>query len=195
MYTNKNVLTISEIIEQINYENLESSIERPLIYNCCKTIEALQNNNTSIARFGDGEISIINKKDIPFQKYNKELANRLKEILKTEEKDFYTGINYEYFYADLSNFNETTKYFYENSVPKYRKELKKYLNYGKQYYSANFTQIYQMYNLYNFEDHFKILQKIWQDKKILVVTCKNAIQNLKYNIYDNARLRIFICPE
>ena len=57
------------------------------------TIEKIVNDNCSIARFGDGEFDMICGVGMKYQKYNKELAKRLKQVLDSNEKGLLIGIN------------------------------------------------------------------------------------------------------
>lgn len=82
--------------------------------------------------------------------------------------------------------NEIPAKFMRTFVPKLRLQFSKYLNKDKKYYSAGFTQLYQLYREYDFERNFNCLKKIWDNKKIVIVTCENSLKNLKYNIFENA---------
>ena len=54
----------------------------PHIVSVDKTIDAIIQRKASIARYGDGEFDIIYGRPQGFQPQNKQLARRLKEILK-----------------------------------------------------------------------------------------------------------------
>ncbi len=47
-----------------------------------ESLEFIQENNASVVRFGDGEIDLILGHSIPYQAYDKELAEALKAILQ-----------------------------------------------------------------------------------------------------------------
>lgn len=197
MYLNScTQLSNEDLIDQILYEIPSSNIKKPKILNHNDTIDAIIKNGASICRFGDGELNIIAGGNIPFQAYNQTLASRLKEILSFPKRNLYIGINYEYYYANLENFTPICKKFYREAVPKLRKNLSSVIDWTKQYYSAGFTQLYQTMLTYDFESHYKKLKTIWQNKKVLIVCCKNAIENQKFNIFDNANTidYLFIPP-
>ena len=46
-----------------------------------ETLDYILENQSSVARFGDGEIFLISGQGIVYQEYREELARRLKEIL------------------------------------------------------------------------------------------------------------------
>lgn len=176
-----------ELIEAVLYEIPDSNVFRPKIENNEKTVEKLVNTQLNLARFGDGEMTLMQGNGIPFQNYDEKLANRLKDILYNEQKNLLVGINYGYYYPfDVSQWNESAVKFLRTIVPKLRKKLSSLLNKDKAYYSASITQLYQLYKTYNFEGLFSSFRKIWDNKKIVLVSCKKALEDLQYNIFDNA---------
>ena len=46
------------------------------------SLDFILKNNCSVARFGDGEVDIINGKSIPYQVYDSNLAEDLRHILE-----------------------------------------------------------------------------------------------------------------
>lgn len=175
------------LIEEVLYEIPDSNVFRPQIETHDKTVERLVTTSNNIVRFGDGEVAIINGKNIPFQKYDTDLASKLKEILIKDQANLLVGINFEYYYPfNIYKMNEIPAKFMRTFVPKLRLQFSKYLNKDKKYYSAGFTQLYQLYREYDFERNFNCLKKIWDNKKIVIVTCENSLKNLKYNIFENA---------
>lgn len=185
---NKSDEAYEYIIEQILYEIPTSNVFRPNIKNIEQTINILINSNKSIARFGDGELSIIDNKGIPFQEYNDVLAKRLKEILINDNPNLMIGINREYYYPEIDKLIPNVSSFYRRAVPKLRKQLSKYLNSEKEYCTANFSQAYMFLKEYDFDNYYEKLRKIWDNKNILIVTCEEVLKNIEFNIYDNAKL-------
>lgn len=134
---------------------------RPKIKNHRETVDRLVETKQSIARFGDGEIAIIKGKSIPFQKYDRRLAERLKSILKNGNPNLLVGINYEYFYPPQANMIAGVSSFYQNCAQTFRKALLPYLDFSAQYYSAAFTQLGMFFSDYDFDGHYKRLRQIW----------------------------------
>ncbi len=177
-------LNLQYLIEDIVYKASDSNIKKPKIYNENETLNILLNGNMSLARFGDGEIEIISGKDIPYQKFDKKLSYRLKEILKNEQENLMVGINHWYFnYIDFRKLDDFAKDFSLYIMPKIRNKLMDYINFDKQYCDAGISKL--DLNSINYYEKFK---NLWKGKEIVVVGCKNAINSLKYNIYDCANL-------
>lgn len=176
-------------IPQRIYRKMESSIYQAgayaktiRIYNAWETEEYLKKHVLSFCRFGDGEFAIINGESIAFQEYNKELAQKLLKILSTKEQGLMIGINYVYF-NPVSNVNAYTQKFL-NTLAKQRKFLIKNCNKDMIYIDAGFTQIYQNYDEYDFDMHFKNIQELLTGKDITLICGENVVKNLEYNALE-----------
>ena len=180
----QNNINIINILETVLYYIPNSSVIRPFMYSPIETIRELQNTNKSFVRFGDGEILLINKNSIPFQQYDKDLSEKLKQIIKNEQKDLMVGINFHYFYPQDYNpclISEISKEIYIKEVPKYRCKLLELIDIKHKYYSSDlYIDKYK-------KEVFEESRKIWDSKEIVIVNCKNAIKNIEYDIYDNAK--------
>lgn len=181
-------LSAPELLENILYYIPNSSITRPNIIDGEHTIDMLCKTNKSIARFGDGEIFIINGISIPFQRYDEKLAKRLKEILLNKNKDLMVGIDNWYFFPKY-NFlaNELTSNFALFSMPKARKSLMQYLDLSSNYCDSGFTGALKNGggNKQN-EILFQKMRTIWDKQQIVLVGCREAHQKMQYDVFDNA---------
>ncbi|MBW7570549.1 GT-D fold domain-containing glycosyltransferase [Succinivibrio faecicola] len=175
-----------DIIDQLMYELPKGNVKRPLIKDYNQTVDTLISSDKSIARFGDGEIKIISGESIEFQEYDAYLATRLKSILENKNDRVMVGINYDYYYPDIQLLLPTVACFYRINSPKLRKNMNPYLNWNSQYYSAAFTQLYMFYQNMDFDTYFEKLRQIWNKKDVLIVACKELVNTIKYNIFDNA---------
>ena len=66
--------------------------KKPVVRDDLSTLDKLVKEGNSIARFGDGEIALLNGQDIKFQAAAPELARRLKEVLDTNVDGMLVGI-------------------------------------------------------------------------------------------------------
>ncbi len=134
------------LLEHILYAIPNSGIKRPTILNADETIKEIFTTNKNIARFGDGEIMIMNGNDIPFQKADKTLTMRLREIFANPHPNLMIGINRRYYYPNpMTEIIEQTNPIYKNfelyAVPKMRQILTKYINYNTQYCEASTSKM------------------------------------------------------
>lgn len=173
-----------DILENFLYYLPDSQIFRPEILDSKRTIQLLKTSHCSLARFGDGELMLISGKDIPYQVYDEELAEKMKEILLNKQKNLLVGINHWYFHCKYNpkqeNYSRSFELF---TMPIFRKMLLNHIDINTIYCDAGFTGLEQENN-----ELFENLREIWNNKKILIITCENAIKNIKYNIYDNASM-------
>ncbi len=172
-----------DIVENILYYIPDTQVIRPNILDRKDTIHLLVNSNLSLARFGDGELSLAAGHSIPHQAYNKKLADKIIDILKNKQKNLLVGINHWYFYCEYDpKKNNFSKQFELEMMPFFRKEVLKYINLDTIYCNAGITGFGTLS-----EAEYNEYKKIWNNKDILIVTCQEMLLQTKYNIYDNAK--------
>ena len=152
------------------------------VMNAQETLEYLNKNVVSFCRFGDGEIAIMNGESIAFQSHDTDLAKKLKEILVTDEAGLVVGINY-FYLNPVENVNRYTMNFL-NAMANQRKFLINNCNKSMVYMDAAITQMYQNYQEYDFDAHFRKLQSLFTDKDITLVCGANVLENIEYNALD-----------
>lgn len=189
---NQNSLKINDstlcLIEKImsDVKNNWDEIFVPKIRNNFETIETLIKYPKSIIRFGDGEFRLIENDDIPFQDSSNILSKKLLEILDSEDENLLIGLPYEYYKSNVCLRNSNRKFLY-SWVPLWLKHINKYLKNSNTYYSTSISQVYAMYEKYDFEKHFHMLKQIWNDKKITIITGDRVLNNINNNIFSNAK--------
>lgn len=175
-----------DLIENILYYIPTSALIRPQIHTPEETINLLKNTSASIARFGDGELDLIEGKSIPYQEYDPELSAKLKQVLTSRLPHLAIGINYWYFFPELSPaLDKTALTFSLETMPRYRKILLQYIRLDTPYCDAGFTG----YNIPTNQSRAKLfsaLRSLWDNKHIITIGCQNAFQTQQHNIFDNA---------
>jgi glycosyltransferase family protein len=146
------------------------------------SVKYLAENLVSFCRFGDGEIAIMRGESIAFQKADDMLSKRLKEILRSDIEGLKIGVNYLYM-NPYQGVNEYTKKFL-NTLAMQRKFMIKNCNKNITYIDAGITQLYQNYEMFDFDNHFKTMQEIFRGKDITLVCGKSILNNIKYNPLD-----------
>lgn len=176
-------LSYEDVLENCLYYMPNTDVPRPDMYDVSETLKLLVDTDLSIARYGDGELMIIEGKNIPFQEYDKNLAQRLEDILRNTNDNLLVGIPYVYFYAKYDALlNDSEKSYRWYSIPKLRRNLLSYIDLSTKYCSAEISTL-----ISGSDELYKSFRRIWQDKKIAVVTCKSVWDGVKYNIFDNAK--------
>lgn len=175
-----------DFVTSILYYIPNSSVLRPNVLDENHTVDLLCKTKKSLARFGDGEISIINGNDIPFQQYDKILANRMREILLNHNNKMLIGINHHYFYPTYNPMaNNVRRDFALFVMPWARKTLITCLDLTTDYCDAGFTGIRQEKNTKN-DNIFKKMRTIWNKREVVLVGCRQAQEKNQYDLFDNA---------
>lgn len=174
----KRVLRFCEKRKYLNggYEN------KLHILNTQEALEALEKEQFSFLRFGDGELAIINGQGIPFQEKDNSLAKRLYELLSVQEKGLRIGIPY-YYMNPISNLNTFVQNF-AYSLGKQRRFLIANSSKDNTYIDTCLTQVYQTYAEYDFENYYERMQKLLQGKDVTVICGEGVLDKLQFRALD-----------
>lgn len=156
-----------------------------------ETLSLIERCPKSFVRTGDGELSIIQGKSQPFQKYEWEIANTLEQLLKHKRDDIYVGINRNY-YISLGNVDMYSK-FYRRKAYDLRNEYKKYLDLENVYIDATFTS-YELEQERNkkFDEVYERWRNLFKDKKIIIVCGEGILNSYQYDVFELAKDKIII---
>ena len=161
-----------------------------------ETLNEIIINNKSIARYGDGEFSLIFGYGIGFQKYNKTLSNKLLEILKSNNQNLLIGINIISNYEYIERYTNSSKKFYLNWIEYNKLRIGKILNKTKKYYSSFITRFYIEYkNKTRASEYIIMLKKIWEKKDILIIEGENSRLGVGNDLFNSSKsIKRIICP-
>lgn len=142
--------------------------EYPMVLTTTETLEKIISERKSISRFGDGEFNLLmpgRKKGNIFQKRDKKLQGRLKEILNSNEENLLVCIQPFKSRGDYNSkeFKKIYPYFLEQYWLANWKIIKKYL---KEYRYGN-TLVSRVDVFY--ENKLEEIKKIWNNKQIVFV--------------------------
>lgn len=188
IYSNqKSSININEAIafsQKIKCElkNEWNDIFIPKSKNTMETCMELANSNKSIIRLGDGEFMLITGKDIPFQKYDENLAKKLKQIFKINDANLLIGGPVEY-YSYIPNLRNSVKEFLYFKGGEIFSNIKNYYNPETTYYSTTVSQVFPVFETYDFEKHFNLFKSIFNNKKITVITGEWIKRKIDHNIF------------
>lgn len=176
---------INEIIDTIQYAQYGLNI--PNILDTQATIQKLCNEKMSLARFGDGELSLIQERDIPFQKSSPRLTSRLKEVLSSNNPKIGIAIP-RVLYSAKGRRTQHNWEFWQQEGPQFRPLLDRYLNMKNVYYPTE-VSLFSSYSseTEKFDAYFQSIRQIWQNKDIHLIYGKGIFDHLTYDIFDNAK--------
>lgn len=161
----------------------------PQFYKMEDTVDSIVSGKRSMARFGDGEFSIMVNKERPkFQKPDKKLAERLIEVIQSNEEDFLVAIADNY--GSLECYNEEGKkgirFYMTDEV---RRQHRRFLNLERKYHNAYISRPYALYADNETdapEKRFQCLRRIWDKRKVLFVEGAFTRLGVGNDLFDNA---------
>lgn len=157
-----------------------------------ETLKKLKEEKYSISRFGDGELDIMWGATEGFQKADRNLGYRLKEILNSNEPNILIGIA-DFYHKNSNNRekqNSYAKQFCIKNLPKIIRTFKR-----KEFANAYISRPITTYKNIDAKEVFEQIKKIWEKKDLYVVEgdkCRCGIGNDLFALCKSVK-RI-ICP-
>ena len=157
--------------------------KNPKVADAEETIQFILTNKCSISRFGDGEFTYIaDKLDLPFQKQNELLRNKMVEILKSGNDKLLVGLPACFF--PMTNLNKKSRLFWQSYYTMTYFRIRKYLDLNKLYYNASITRPYIGYRDKQIsEKYFSMLMRIWEGRKVLLVEGEKSRLGVGNNLF------------
>ena len=158
------------------------------------TLNYIMAHNSSVARFGDGEMDIITGHSIPYQDYDENLANELKEIISSESNESLVVCLSDVF-ERLDRYNQSAVDFWKqhlNDNYVYYKSLCKAPWYGSTFISRPYMDLVDksLSKMY-----FMNIKNLWDKRDILIVEGVNSRSGVGNDLFDNANsVERIICP-
>lgn len=180
--------SLKEILTSLKYRStiVRYYVFYPILYlfwkfpkaeTIAETLEKLNREKYSISRFGDGELDIIWGEIEGFQKADKKLGKRLKEILNSREPNILIGIA-DFYHKNTHNRekqNSYAKQFFIKNLPKIIRTFKR-----KEFANAYISRPITTYKDIDAKEVFEQIKKIWEKKDLYVVEgdkCRCGIGN------------------
>lgn len=159
----------------------------PKVLSIPQTLQLLNEGNQSIIRFGDSEfLYICDKLSLPYQKYDQQLADRLKTILKSDVQNILIGLPSGY--HSLSKLSRKGVRFWRSQIAWVYPRLRKFLDLAKIYVNASVTRIYVEYeDKSHCQDWFEKFMKLWRDKDIAIVEGEKSRMGVGNNLFEGAK--------
>lgn len=147
----------------------KQTISLPEVLSIEETIEKIIEERISVSRFGDGEFDLCFGKAINFQKADVQMGNRMRELLKKNEKNWMPCL-FDIF-GGLADYREITQLWARKYMNQYRDSIYSLLNMQNLYGNAYISRPYMIYQDKGdrVANIFDMLGKIWADKDILII--------------------------
>ena len=171
--------------------------KNPHIADVKTTIRRFNEPEVCCGRYGDGEINLIYGTGIGFQKYDKELAKRLKQIItlsKEQDKQFLVCLSD--VFGNLSFCKpEARKFWHEHMVRSRTKWLALVQN-DKLYYNTFSSRFYSLYlDKSHCKECVELWKNVWNEKKVLIVEGEGTRLGIGNDLLNNAEtIERVLCP-
>jgi glycosyltransferase family protein len=125
------------------------------------TLSAIGERRASLARYGDGEMEIMMGRGIHFQEYDRELARRLREILRAPSSRFLVGI---------PNFSalQINSAVRRQNWERYRLMFSHLIRRGAEYHSAFISRPAGIVGLES-AAYFQAFEPIWSGRDVVLI--------------------------
>lgn len=172
--------------EEVKQELEKLAEDYPKVLTTTETLNDIILNKKSMCRYGDGEFSLCSKKiksENIFQKKDKLLEKRLKEILLSNEKNIIVCIPPfdDRYYEDIQIKNNIVnpkywkRYWYKNG-----KEVLKVVDKKRIYGNTQLSRITGFY-----ENSLLEIKKLWENKKVVFVYSDKGRFEKDERIFNN----------
>lgn len=158
------------------------------------TLAYIIQNQSSVVRFGDGEVQLMCGGGLDFQVYDQALADRLTEILSVPSSERFVVCVPDVFHS-LGRYRLPVILWWEYHLKKYQKFYRN--KFTSDWYGSAF--ISRPYIDWTKKErngqYFKSLKKVWDQKDILIVEGRYSRSGVGNDLFANARsLKRIICP-
>lgn len=158
------------------------------------TIEMLKCSDKSLVRYGDGEIVLIAGRQSATQMSDKDLSERLIEVLESQEPNLEIAIPD--IFRTMKKYHAKSQEFWKRHLLFHRHIYKKYCGNRRIFYNAFVTRPYYiMKDRAHSESQFQMMRQVWKDKKIVVVEGAGTHNGVGNNLLSEAAsIERIICP-
>ncbi|MBP9866825.1 MAG: SP_1767 family glycosyltransferase [Candidatus Pacebacteria bacterium] len=173
---------------------IRSKHNKPNILSIEETVDFILEEKCSVIRFGDGEISLIDGMDLPFQKRYEKLSHELEKIIQTQNKKLLICIPG--MWGNLDIFAPYAYHFIMHHMYRYHHVWEKLLIPNKIYGDTNVTRHYLAYkNKERSNIIFNKIFKIWKDNDVVLIEGEKSRLGVGNNMFTETKsLRRILCP-
>jgi len=183
-------------LRKIKYHNIFKQMKQIKILNDKDSVDLIINSKKSVARFGDGELGFVFSpySKIGFQNSNKELSERLTEIIKSDNENVIIGLP-DKFVTLRHNTYESKKFWLRYIIDNYKNILNN-VNLNRIYINTNFTRFYFDYQKPRLsKKKIKNVKRIWDNRDIVIIEGEKTKIGVGNDFFDNAKsIKRIICP-
>ena len=185
---------LADLQKLINKDMLEKQLDPIQVKGIDETLDYIIEHNSSLVRFGDGEINMLAGHSIPYQDYDEELVSIMRDIISQESREELVVCLPDAF-TDRFRFTSWAIPFWKDHMDHYMdfyRELCSDSWYGSTFVSRPYI---------DFEDksqaksQFQKLKSIWKNRDLLIVEGATSRSGVGNDLFDEANsIKRIICP-
>lgn len=160
-----------------------------------ESINYIIKNKCSLSRFGEGEISLLaRKQDLKFQKYNQVLADRMREILISKNKNIAIAIPLGI--KDRDTLNKRAAEFWYADTAYSMIDWVRYTLFGKRYLDSLMTRCYiDLKDQSRTKKLYDLWKIVWDNRKVLIIEGKESRIGVGNDLFSNCKeIKRILCP-
>ena len=185
---------LADLQKLITKDMLEKQLDPIQVKGIDETLDYIIEHNSSLVRFGDGEINMLAGYSIPYQNYDEELVSIMRDIIGQESRE-------ELVVCLPDAFTDRFK-FTSWAIPFWKDHMDHYMDFYRELCSDSWygsTFVSRPY--IDFEDksqaksQFEKLKSIWKDRDLLIVEGATSRSGVGNDLFDEANsIKRIICP-
>ena len=185
---------LADLQKLINKEILEKQLDSIQVKGIDETLDYIIESQSSLVRFGDGEINMLAGHSIPYQDYDEELVSTMRDIIGQESRE-------ELVVCLPDAFTDRFK-FTSWAIPFWKDHMDHYMDFYRELCSNSWygsTFVSRPY--IDFEDksqakaQFEKLKSIWKNRDLLIVEGATSRSGVGNDLFDDANsIKRIICP-
>lgn len=149
-----------------------------------QTIDKIANDKCSVSRYGDGELKLIEGKNISFQKHFPLLEERLKEVLISNHDDHIVCIPD--VFTHNSQYTDSFADAWKKHLIHFRLKWYKHLDMKKKYYNAFISRCYLCFqDTKKSKYFFESIKKVWDKRDVVIIEGEYSRLGVGNDLFDN----------
>ena len=185
---------LADLQKLINKDMLEKQLDPIQVKGIDETLDCIIEHNSSLVRFGDGEINMLAGHSIPYQDYDEELVSTMREIIGQES-------NQELVVCLPDAFTDRFK-FTSWAIPFWKDHMDYYMDFYRElcsnsWYGSTFVSrpYIDFEDKSQAKDQFEKLKSIWKNRDLLIVEGATSRSGVGNDLFDEANsIKRIICP-
>lgn len=165
------------------------------IENPYSTLRYILLHKSSVSRFGDGEFALLSGNDTQFQRYNTSIANKLKAILQSNEKNHIVCLPFPWhclFRLNYRAFEYWGGYLYKSLDS----QILPFINPQKKYFDTNFTRFYLDWRKRRVAlKIIPLIKQLWENKDVCIIEGEYTRMGVGNDLLACVRsIKRILCP-